>query len=175
MPDSDAGAGPVAEGEDELVITRTFAAPHELVWRAWTEPERLARWWGPKGSAVEVVSFDLRPGGLFLYRLRAPDGAELWGKFVYRAIEAPERLSFVSSFADPRGETVRAPFNPAWPLEILNHLTLQEQGGQTALTLRGGPINASPDERRSFREWRDSVQEGFAGTFDQLSDYLAGG
>jgi len=173
VADSTPGAGPPETAGDELVIARTFAARRELVWQAWTEPERLARWWGPKGYAIAVVRFELRPGGTLLYRLRQPDGTEMWGKFVYREIAAPERLSFVSSFADQDGHTVRAPFNPDWPLEILNTLTLHEQNGATALTLRGEPINATADERRAFREWHESVQQGFAGTFEQLADYLA--
>jgi uncharacterized protein YndB with AHSA1/START domain len=165
VPDSATG--------DELIITRRFAAPRELVWRAWTEPERLECWWGPKGSTIAVMRFELRPGGIVLYRLRQPDGGELWGKFVYREIAPPERLSFVSAFADPEGNTVRAPFSATWPLEILNTLTLQERDGATTLTLRGEPLNANADERRTFREWRESVQQGFAGTFDQLAHYLA--
>lgn len=157
----------------ELVISRVFAAPRDLVWRAWTEPERLARWWGPQGCAIEVVAFDLRPGGAFLYRLSQPDGAEIWGKFVYRTIAAPERLSFVSSFADPEGNSVRAPFSPTWPLEILNTLSLSERDGQTTLELRGAPLNANAAERNAFREAQESVRGGFAGTFEQLSAYLA--
>ena len=61
--------------------------------------------------------------------LRSPDGNEMWGKFVYREIAAPERLVFVSSFSDADGNTVRAPFSETWPLEILNTLSLVEHEG----------------------------------------------
>ena len=94
-------------GAQAPMITREFDAPRALVFKAWTEAERLARWWGPKGFSVEVGSFDLRPGGVFHYSQRAPNGAELWGKFVYHEVVAPERLVFTSSFADPDGNTVR--------------------------------------------------------------------
>ena len=73
-------AAPVAE----LTITREFAAPRDLVWKAWTEPERLAQWWGASGSEIRVKALDLRAGGSFLYSMQTPNGPEIWGKFVYR-------------------------------------------------------------------------------------------
>ena len=62
----------------ELEIVRTFDAPRETVWRAWTELERLARWWGPKGFEMLSTKLDLRPGGMFHYGMRAPNGHEMW-------------------------------------------------------------------------------------------------
>ncbi len=160
-------------GAQAPMITREFDAPRALVFKAWTEAERLARWWGPKGFSVEVGSFDLRPGGVFHYSQRAPNGAELWGKFVYHEVVAPERLVFTSSFADAEGNTVRNPWSQDWPLEILNVLTLTEQGSRTTLTMSGGPINASPAELATFEAARSSVQQGLGGTLDQLDAYLA--
>jgi uncharacterized protein YndB with AHSA1/START domain len=60
--------------ESEFVFTRAFDAPRELVFKAWTEPERLAQWWGPKGSTIVVKKMDLRPGGIFHYAMRRPQG-----------------------------------------------------------------------------------------------------
>lgn len=158
---------------NELVITRVFDAPRELVFKAWTEPERLQKWWGPKGFALEIVKLDLRPGGMFLGSQRSPEGHVMWGKFVYQEIVAPEKLVFVQSFSDEEGNTIRAPFSPVWPLEIINHLTLAEQDGRTLLTFRGGPINATEEERQAFEGMRPMVQQGFGGTFDQLDAFLA--
>lgn len=157
----------------ELQITRVFNAPRELVFKAWTEPERLARWWSPRGYSVRVAAFDLRPGGVFHYCQTAPNGQEQWGKFVYREIVAPERLVYVNSFADPQGNTVRAPFSADWPLEIMNILTFSEQGGKTTLLMRGGPINPTDAERATFAGMREAVQGGFSGTLAQLDEYLA--
>jgi uncharacterized protein YndB with AHSA1/START domain len=159
--------------EPELVITRVFDAPRGLMWNAWTEPERLARWWGPKGFTMLKATLDLRPGGLFHYGMRSPDGQEMWGKFVYREIAAPERLVFVVSFSDEKAGTTRAPFSATWPLEVLNTLTLTESGGRTTLTLRGAPVNAGDAERATFAANHKSMQQGFAGTFEQLDAYLA--
>ncbi|TMV46808.1 SRPBCC domain-containing protein [Paenibacillus mesophilus] len=156
-----------------LVITRVFNAPRELVFKAWTEPERLAQWWGPKGFALEISKLDLRPGGMFLGSQRSPEGFVMWGKFVYQEITPPEKLVFIQSFSDEEGNTVRAPFSPVWPLEIINELTLTEHEGKTTLTLRGGPINATEDELKAFEGMKPMVQQGFVGTFDQLEAFLA--
>jgi uncharacterized protein YndB with AHSA1/START domain len=159
--------------ENELVITRIFDAPRELVFKVWTESEHLKHWWGPKGFTLGVSKLDFRPGGVFHYSMHSPDGHEMWGKFVYREIVAPEKIVFINSFSDAEGNTVRAPFSPTWPLEILNNMTLAEHEGKTTLTLRGGPINATEDEHKTFTGMHEGMQQGFAGTFDQLAEYLA--
>jgi uncharacterized protein YndB with AHSA1/START domain len=156
----------------EFVITRTFDAPRDLVFKAWTEPERLAQWWGPAGCVIAVRKLKLRPGGIFLYSMKMPNGPDMWGKFVYREIVAPERLAFVNSFSDENGNITRHPFSPTWPLEILNTLTLLEHEGRTTLSLRGMPINATEEERKTFEDSFVSLEKGFAGTLDQLGDYL---
>ena len=88
-------------GEFEFVISRVFDAPRDLVWKAWTEPERLLKWWGPRDFEILSAKVDLRVGGIFLYHLRSPDGLEIWGKFVYREISPPEKLVYINSFSDP--------------------------------------------------------------------------
>ncbi|HET7578973.1 MAG TPA: SRPBCC domain-containing protein, partial [Bacillales bacterium] len=113
----------VEASQNELVVKRIFDAPRDLVFEAWSQPEHLAEWWGPKGYTMQIAKFDLRPGGIFHYNQRSPEGEEAWGKFDYREIVKPEKLVFTNSFSDEEGNTVRAPFNPAWPLEILNTLT----------------------------------------------------
>ncbi len=166
------GADGTAAGP-QLALTRDFDAPRDLVWKAWTEPERLARWWGPAGSEIGVRSLDLRPGGVFHYGMRAPDGSEMWGRFVYREIEPPQRLVFVSSFSDETGGVTRNPWTAVWPLEVLNALTLAEHGGRTTLTLRGGPINATEEEMQAFAAGAAGMRQGFDGTFGRLERYLA--
>src|SRR5450432_1874612 len=87
----------------EFVISRTFDAPRSLVFNAWTDPEHLMKWWGPKGLTMLSSKLDLRPGGVFLYGMRTPDGRDMWGKWVFREIVTPQRLVFVVSFADADG------------------------------------------------------------------------
>jgi uncharacterized protein YndB with AHSA1/START domain len=162
-------AAPVAE----LAVTREFDAPRDLVWKAWTEPERLAQWWGPSGSEIRVKGLDLRAGGFFLYSMKTPNGPEMWGKFVYREVNPQDCLVFVNCFSDANGGVTRNPWIAGWPLEILNTLTLTEHDGKTALTLRGGPINASAEELQTFAAGVSGMRQGFAGTFKQLDRYLA--
>ena len=161
------------KGAPEFMITRVFDAPRVVVWKAFTECDRLAQWWGPKGFTWASAKLDLRPGGVFHYCMRAPNGQELWGKFVYREVVAPERIVFVNSFSDEKGNVTRHFMSPTWPLEVLNTMTLTEQRGQTTITLKGHPINASELERKTFAEGFKSMQQGFKGTFDQLAEYLA--
>ncbi len=156
----------------EFVVTRLFNASRELVWKAFTESERLAQWWGPKGLPIKVHKLELRPGGVFHYSMHSPDGKIWWGKFVYREIIAPEKIVFINSFSDANGGITRHPLSATWPREVMNTLTLVEREGKTTLTLRGGPINATEEEQKTFEEGYLSMQEGFKGTLDQLDDYL---
>jgi uncharacterized protein YndB with AHSA1/START domain len=160
-------------GTNELVITRVFNAPRELVFKAWTEPERLAHWWGPRGFKWVSATIDLRPGGVFHYCLQAPNGQEMWGKFVYREIHAPETLAFIVSFSDKEGKVIRHSLSQTWPLEVLNTITFSEHNGKTTLVLKGIPVNATAEECKTFRDGFGSMQQGFKGTMDQLYEYLA--
>ncbi|MCR8633892.1 SRPBCC family protein [Paenibacillus radicis (ex Xue et al. 2023)] len=159
--------------DSELVITRIFNAPRELVFKVWTEAEHLKHWWGPTGFSIHVSKFDIRPGGIFHYSMKSSEGHEMWGKFVFHEIISPEKLVFVNSFSDPEGNTVRPPFSETFPIEILNVLTFTENEGQTTLTMHGGPVNATEEELQFFNSMRGSMQQGFAGTFGQLDEYLA--
>lgn len=158
----------------ELLITRTLNAPRELVFKAFAEAERLAQWWGPKGFAIEVKRLEFAPGGVFHYVMKSPDGMEMWGKFKYHEIIAPEKIAYASSFSDPLGGLTRHPMWPEWPLEVLNTITLEAQGSQTLLTLRGSPIHATEAEVKFFNEVQSGVKTGFNGTLDQLEQYLQG-
>ena len=161
--------------QDPFTIVRTFDAPLELVWKAHTEADRLAKWWGVKGMQTTVRRFELRPGGMFLYGMRSPAGQEMWGRFVYREILPMKRLVYVVSFSDPEGGVTRAPFFEDWPLEVLNVLTLEETGGRTTLTLRGGPLDANEAELARYRSHHESMNGGFNATYDQLAAYLRAG
>jgi uncharacterized protein YndB with AHSA1/START domain len=164
------GPGPA---EEAFVLTRELDAPRELVWRAFTEPGHLIHWWGPKGFEVRECKVDLRPGGLFRYALRSPDGQDMWGRFVYREITPPERLVYIVSFTDERGNIARHPWSPTWPLQVLGTLTFAEQGGRTTVTIRWSAHEASEEERATFAAGRDSIRGGWTGTMDQLAAYLA--
>jgi uncharacterized protein YndB with AHSA1/START domain len=159
----------------EFVITRVFDAPRDLVFRAWTDPGRLAHWFGPRGFTTASTALDLRPGGVFHHSMTSPDGRVMWGRWVFRDIDPPGRLVFVASFSDESGGIARSPFSADWPLEVLSALTFTEHEGRTTLTMRGVPLDAIESERRAFEAGHGSMQKGWAGTLDQLDAFLAGG
>ena len=158
----------------DFVLTRTFDAPRALVFAAWTEREHLMKWFGPKGTTIPTAKLDLRPGGSFHYCLRMPDGGEMWGKWVFREIVAPERIVLVSSFSNAAGEIVPAPMIAGWPLQTLSTTTFVERDGRTELTLRWSPLDATDEQRTLFGNMHDSMRGGWGGTFQQLEAYLAG-
>ncbi len=163
----------MAAAEDTAVFSRTFDAPRRLVWKAWTERDRLMEWFGPKGFTMSVAKLDFRPGGTFHYSLRAANGHEMWGKFVYREMVEPQRIVLVNSFSNAAGELTRHPMAATWPLEMLSTTTLAEHEGKTLLTIRCEPINATAEERKTFAGARQGMKQGWNGTFDQLAGYLA--
>ena len=160
-------------GQGEFVIARSFDVPRDFMFKLWTDPEHMQRWWGPKGVTVVHSKMDLRPGGVYHYGMRSPDGHDMWGKFVYREIVKPERIVFVNSFSDDKGGLTRHPMSPGWPLEMLSTITFTEQAGKTTVTLRWLPLNATDEEHKTFEAGFDSMQKGWGGTFEQLGEYLA--
>lgn len=159
--------------DEEFVISRVFNAARDLVWKAWTERDHLAKWFGPKGFEIPYAKLDLRPGGMFHYRMESPDGFTMWARFVYREIIPPQRLVWVNSFSDKDGGLARDPFGgDPWPREILTTATFAEHEGKTMVTVRSVPINASDAERQTFHSGRSSMTMGWGGTFDKLEAHL---
>ena len=153
--------------ERDLVITRVFDAPRELVWKAWTEPERLKKWWGPETFTAPVIKMDLRVGGSYLYCMRSPEGQDFWTTGVYREIVPMERLVYTDSFSDAEGNVVTASqhgLQGDWPLELLVTVTFEEVGGKTKMTLRQSGIPAG--------EMSDMTAAGWNGSFDKLAESL---
>lgn len=159
---------------EPFVISRVFDAPRELIFKAFTDPEHMKHWWGPKGFKVLASEMDLRPGGMYHYGLEAPDGSTMWGRFIYQEIAAPELIVLISSFSDAKGGITRHPMSPGWPLEMLSRFSFEEVGdGKTKLTISWAPINESDDELATFEKGRPSMTQGWSGTFEQLEAYLA--
>lgn len=163
---------PVAKTvEQELVITRLFDAPRELVWKAWTEPERTMQWWGPKNFTAPVSRIDLRVGGTYLNCMRGagPDGVirDYWSTGVYREIVPLRKIVCTDSFADETGNVVPAShygMSDDFPVEMLVTVSFEEQGGKTKLTLRHAGIPAG--------QMRELTEAGWSESFDKLADVL---
>jgi uncharacterized protein YndB with AHSA1/START domain len=156
-------------GEDtrDLIITRLFDAPRELVWKAWTESERVMRWWGPKGFTSPVSKINLRVGGEYLNCMRSPEGKDYWSKGVFREIVVPERLVMTDSFADENGNTVPGSYygmSKDFPLEMLISVMFEEYDGKTKITLRHTGMPSDADSKGAGQGWNESL--------DKLAEYL---
>jgi uncharacterized protein YndB with AHSA1/START domain len=152
----------------QLVITRTFDAPRELAWKAWTDPEKVMQWWGPRDFTSPACRIDLRVGGKYVFCMRSPDGQDYWSTGTYREILQPERLVYTDSFADEQGNPVPAShYNMPgeWAEEMLVTVTLEEQQGKTTLTLRHTGLPAGEMEAMTGTGWNES--------FDKLAAALA--
>jgi uncharacterized protein YndB with AHSA1/START domain len=151
-----------------IVIERTFEAPRTLVWRAWTEPEPLMRWWGPEHFTSPFCRMDLQVGGTYLFCMRDPEGNDYWSTGEYLEIVEPERLVFTDSFADAQGNLIPASqYGMAgdWPDALLVTVTLEDLEGRTRMTLR--------QEGLPEGEAREMTAAGWSGSFDKLAASLA--
>lgn len=153
--------------EGEVVITRAFAAPRNLVWHAWTDPAQLQRWWAPAGFTVPHCTVDLRPGGVFHSCMRSPEGRDVWGRGVYQEVVTQERIVFIDGFADAQGRPVPASAlgaSPEHPDAALVTVTFAERGGRTTVTVRHA-IPAAAGERQG-------VEQGWTQMLDRLAALL---
>ena len=167
------GAVNQAPTDQEFIISRTYNVPVDVVYKAWTQADRLKHWFGPRGFSMTRGDMDFRPGGTFLYCLQAADGTKLWGKFVYRDIHPMEQLEFVTCFSDEAGGITRHPMSSTWPLQMLAKVSFSSLGNQTTVTLRWQPIDPTEAEEQTFRGNYEGMRQGWTGTLDQLDDYLA--
>jgi len=143
--------------ERELVIKRVFNAPRSLVFKAWTDPEHLVHWLGPRGFTGTIVKMDVRPGGTYRVHMRGLEGDDHWAQGVYREVVEPERLVMTRNWADAQG-------NPTSP-ETLLTVTFEEHDGKTKLTLRQAGFESVTA--------RDAHGGGWSSSLDRLAEHLA--
>jgi uncharacterized protein YndB with AHSA1/START domain len=142
--------------ERELVITRIFDAPRALVFKAWTEPDRVARWWGPQGFVTLYCEMDVRVGGAFRVCVCSPEGTEHWKQGVYRDVVEPERLVFTFAWEDAEGKPGH---------QTVVTVTFAEHGTKTRLTLHQAVFETV--------KARDEHHRGWTSTLERFADYLA--
>jgi uncharacterized protein YndB with AHSA1/START domain len=142
-------------GERVLLLTRVLNAAPRVVFKAWTEPEQVMRWWGPHGFKVISCEMDVRTGGKWLLCMRGPDSADTWQHFTYREIVPPERLVFAYAFADANGNTGH---------ETLVTVTFADADGKTILTLHQAIFESV--------SVRDDHNRGWGEALDHLADHV---
>jgi uncharacterized protein YndB with AHSA1/START domain len=146
----------VDAADRELVVRRLLDAPRRLVFQAWTEPDRAARWWGPQGFTTIYCDMDVRPGGTFRASMRSPEGTVHCRQGVYREVVEPERLVFTFAWEDPEGKPGH---------ETVVTVTFADRDGKTELTLRQAVFDTVAA--------RDSHQGGWTSTLQRFAEYLA--
>jgi uncharacterized protein YndB with AHSA1/START domain len=168
----------MAAKSTEFVLTRVFDAPRERVFKAWTEPERFAQWWGPRTFTNPVCEIDLRPGGKYRVTMRSPDGVDYPLKGVYLEIAEPERLVMTidtdehpPEWRDLLNKLRRESGAPEGRRGLQVHMTVlfEEQAGRTKLTIvqRFEPVT---DVEANLKM---GAPEGWGGSLDRLAEYVA--
>ena len=145
--------------ERELVLTRVFDAPRELVFKAWTDPKQVAQWWGPRGFTNPVCDLDVRPGGAIRIHMRGPDGTVYPMTGVYNEVVEPERLVFTSAALDADG-------NPMF--EVLTTVTFAEQSGKTKQILRARVIKSTAEAAPYIK----GMEAGWTQSLERLAESL---
>lgn len=153
------------------VLERVFDAPRELVWRTWTEPELLARWYGPNVETI-VHRLDVTPGGLWLGEMKW-DGNSNYQRVEYTEVVAPERLVWLHSMSDADWNIVANPMMPDWPRVLLTTVTFEEVDGQTKMRLTWVPHEASEAEIACFEAAIEGMDKGWGAGMELLADLLA--
>ncbi len=137
----------------EIVATRIFDAPRELVFEAWTDPEQIARWWGPRGFTTTIHEMDVRPGGHWRFIMHGPDGVDYRNHSVYTEVVKPERISYHHISG------------PAFHMTA----TFEAQGKKTKLTAR--MVFDSAAQRDKVAKEFGAV-EGLGQTLDRLGEHV---
>jgi uncharacterized protein YndB with AHSA1/START domain len=150
-----------AAAEPDLVITRVFAAPRELVFKVWTTPRHVMRWWGPHGFTAPFCTIDFRVGGFFHFCMCSPEGKDYWSKGVYREIVVPEKIVSTMYFSDKEGnfiEPAQYGFGPEFPSETLDIVTFAvHDGNQTKVTLQRNHPESLAIRYREVEGWSQSM------------------
>ena len=143
--------------EREIATTRVLDAPRDVVWRAWTDPEQVVRWWGPKGFTTTIEEMDVRPGGVWRHTMHGPDGTDYPNRVVFLEVREPECLAYL------HGE-------PGEPDHFFATVILDDEGGKTRLSMRS-LFPSAADRDRVAEEY--GAVEGMESTLDELAAFLA--
>ena len=152
-----------SETQQDLVIERVISAPRERVWQAWTDPEEVKKWWGPKDFTAPSIQTDLRVGGKNLWAMQSPDGDVFWTAGTYREIVPMEKIVVTDSFADEQGNVVPAShygMGEDFPLEMLITVTFEDAAeGGTKLTIRHSGLPATGEGQQAGAGWNESLDK----------------
>lgn len=152
---------PVTKSAEGVVITRIFDAPVSLVWKAWTDPKHVMRWWGPKNFNGPVAKINLQVGGKYHFCMRSAEGQEFWSTGTYREIIPLKKIVYTDSFADEKGNVVPAATYgmEGVPDEMRVTLMFEDLGGKTRFTLRHEGLPAGEMSEMTIAGWNESLDK----------------
>jgi uncharacterized protein YndB with AHSA1/START domain len=147
----------ISTADREIVITRLFDAPRQIVFDVWTDPEHIGQWWGPNGFTTTTHQMDVRPGGVWRFIMHGPDGTDYKNRIIYIEVAEPERLVFWHD-GDEGDE------NQAFHVTV----TFDEEEGKTRLTMRS--VFNTVEEFEQVKKF--GAVEGGNQTLGRLAEYL---
>lgn len=151
--------GTSSTADREIVVSRIFDAPRELVWEAWTDPRHVVHWWGPDGFTTTIAKMDVRPGGTWELVMHGPDGTDYPNRSVFTEVVKPERICFLhggSRKGDPETQ-----FEATWTFEAV--------GNKTRLSIHM-VFPTAADRERVVRDY--GALEGAKQTLERLAVHL---
>lgn len=151
-----------ATADNEIVLSRVYDAPRELVWKALTDPKHVVNWWGPTGFSTTIEEMDVRPGGVWKHMMRGPDGTNYPNKSIFKEVVAPEKIVYSHGGGKEHGPG--ASFVASWTLDDLG-------GGKTKMTIHMVFPSAAA---RDFVIREFGAIEGGRQTLGRLAEYLPG-
>ena len=151
-----------ATDKNKLTVIRTFDAPVDLVWRAWTEAELLDQWWAPKPWVSKTKSMDFKEGGKRLYVMVGPEGEEHWGVTTYESIKPLVSLSGGDAFSDSKGNV-----NSDFPIATFKN-QYEEKIDHTEVTI----VTEYASEEQLKQIVQMGMKEGLSMAFDNLDGVL---
>jgi uncharacterized protein YndB with AHSA1/START domain len=145
-----------------LTITRIFDAPREAVWNAWTDPEHVMRWWGPRAYTSPAAKMDLRVGGTYVFCMRSEGGMDIWSGGVIREVVPMERLVMTDNFTDEDGNAVPAStygMDLDFPETVIT-VTFEDIGeGKTRMTMTHDGLPGGEHIEDASEGWNQSLDK----------------
>lgn len=155
----------------EYVIDRIFEAPRDLVWRAWTDPDILHRWYGPNIETV-IHSFDLKPGGSWLNEMKFGGNSD-FSRMDFKEVTPPEKIIWHHSSTDADWNVSSNPMMPDWPKVLLTTVTFEDLGEKTNVRLTQTPVDASDAEIACFANAMSNMDKGWGSGYAIIDELLA--
>ncbi len=151
--------GASSTADREIVVSRVFDAPRELVWEAWTDPRHVIHWWGPDGFTTTIKRMEVKPGGVWEHTMHGPDGTDYPNKSIFTEVVKPERICYLHG-GEKKGDPA-VQFEATW--------TFEDLGGKTRLTIHS-VFPSAAERERAIRDY--GALEGARQTLARLAGHL---